>query len=139
MTQQEIDRRDDRRFSCGGEAEIRSLGSGLCARGKIANLSLGGCLIRLTSKEYAFRRGESVEMTFCVRQLPLRVQGSVRQLAERAGGFHNNVGHFPADVVGVQFTMLTERGKRQLLTLIHELAEILQEQIDILMDSGRAH
>lgn len=60
-----------------------------------------------------FRKGEAVEISFCVRQLPVRVLGSVRQT--------------PSDkVVGVEFTMLTERGKRQLLELIEELAQIAQ-------------
>jgi len=118
---------------------MRSLGSGLSVCGKIANLSLGGCLIQLTGKQPCFRRGESVEMTFCVRQLPVRVQGSVRQCTERDAASAVHVGHFPSWVIGVQFTMLSERGKRQLLTLIHELAEILQEQVGSLMEPGRSH
>jgi hypothetical protein len=129
VTQRDSDRRRHPRFQCGGEAEVRSLASGISARGKIANLSIGGCLIQLTGTGHPFRRGEAVEMTFCVRQLPLRVQGSVRQCAERAPDSDDNVGHFPSWVVGVQFTLLTERGKRQLLSLIEELAEIFQEQV----------
>lgn len=56
-----------------------------------------------------------MEMTFCVRQLPVRVQGAVRQVcADRS--------------VGVEFMLLNERGKRQLGELIGELAEILEER-----------
>ena len=44
-------------------------------------------------------------MTFCVRQLPVRVRASIRQL-------------YPGYVVGVAFTMVSERGKRQLRTLM---------------------
>jgi hypothetical protein len=83
-------------------------------RGGIANLSLRGCLID-PREEHSFRRGERVEMTFCVRQLPVRVQGAVRQVcADRS--------------VGVEFMLLNERGKRQLGELIGELAEILEER-----------
>jgi hypothetical protein len=52
---------------------------------------------------------------FCVRQLPLRVQGSVRR-------------SFPDGAVSVKFTMLSGRGKRQLLLLIEELDEVLKDQ-----------
>ncbi len=58
---------------------MRALTSGLRATGKIENLSLGGCRI-LVEQPHGFRQGENVEMTFCVRQLPLRVQASIRQL-----------------------------------------------------------
>ena len=70
---------------------------------------------------HGFRQGESVEMTFCVRQLPLRVQASVRQL---------HSGH----AVGVAFTLLSERGKLQLLALIDELAEVLRDQVDCMIE-----
>jgi hypothetical protein len=33
-------------------------------------------------------------------------------------------------LVGVEFTVLTERGKRQLLELVKELAEILQLRLE---------
>lgn len=89
---------------------MRSLASGFRAVGKIEDLSLGGCLMELSDR-FWFHEGEPVEMTFCVRQLPLRVQGSIRQL-------HPNKG------LGVEFTLLTERGKRQLLELIRELDEM---------------
>jgi hypothetical protein len=85
-------------------------------RGRIANLSLSGCLIHLGNED-CFRKGEAVEMTFCVRQLPVRVQGSVRQA-------------HPDQAIGIEFTMLSERGKRQLRELIVELDEILRDQIE---------
>ena len=107
MEQQGEDRRRHLRFRCGGEAEIRSLSSCVCARGAIANLSLGGCLMQL------------VENHSCVRQLPVRVRASVRQV-------------YPDHHVGIEFTMLSERGKRQLKELIEELAQILRNQIESL-------
>jgi hypothetical protein len=116
VVQSEDDRRRYGRFRCGGEAEIRSLASSLCAKGRVANLSLSGCLIELNSN-HGFHRGEVIEMTFRVRQLPLRVQGSIRQA-------HSG------PLVGVEFTVLTERGKRQLLELIKELAAILQLRLE---------
>jgi hypothetical protein len=78
----------------------------------IVNLSLQGCLVRLGNNP-CFRKGEAVEMTFCVRQLPVRVQGFIRQRHLGPG-------------VGVEFTLLAESGKRRLLELIAELDEILQ-------------
>jgi len=81
-------------------------------------LSLGGCLVQLVDN-HSFRRMEAVEMTFCVRQLPVRVQACVRQV-------------YPDHHVGVEFTMLSERGKRQLRDLIEELAEILRNQMESL-------
>jgi len=114
------DRRQHSRFLCAGEAEIRSLVSGLTTRGKIANLSLGGCRIALAPDQHDFTSNECVEMTFTVRQLPLRVQGTVRQ-------------SHADQVLGIQFTMLTERGKRQLLQLMEELAEILRDQVEDFM------
>jgi len=97
---------------------MRSLSSGASAQGSIENLSLGGCLLQL-DHHHGFHRGENVEMTFCVRQLPVRVQASVRQLDR-------------SDLVGVVFTLLSDRGRRQLLALIEELAEILHDQVDAL-------
>lgn len=94
---------------------MRSLASGVCVLGKIGNLSLGGCLLQLDDT-HAFRRGEELELTFCVRQLPVRVQGSVRQV-------HSG------ESVGVEFTMMTERGKRRLKDLIEELGEVMRGQI----------
>jgi hypothetical protein len=62
VVQSEDDRRRYGRFRCGGEAEIRSLASSLCAKGRVANLSLSGCLIELNSS-HGFHRGEVIEMT----------------------------------------------------------------------------
>jgi PilZ domain len=124
VAQREEDRRRHPRFQCGGEAEIRTLCSGHRAQGKIINLSVGGCLIQLED-DHNFRRGEGAEMTFCVRQLPLRVQGSIRQT-------------YVGQAVGVEFTVLTERGKRQLLQLIEELAEILKEQVGSLTGGSKS-
>ena len=119
MTQRGEDGRRHPRFCCSGNAEMRSLDSGLRASGKIKNLSLGGCQIQL-GEPHGFREGDRVEMTFCVRQLPLRVQACIRQL--RSGS-----------TIGVAFTLLSERGKLQLLALIEELAENLRDQVDTLI------
>lgn len=114
VAQSEEERRQCPRFQCGGEAEIRSLASGLCRSGTIVNLSLQGCLVRL-GDDPCFRKGEAVEMTFCVRQLPVRIQGLVRQRHLGPG-------------IGVEFTLLAERGKRRLVELIAELEEILHKE-----------
>jgi hypothetical protein len=83
-------------------------------RGRIANLSLRGCLIQPKEDSW-LRCHEAVEMTFVVRQLPVRVQGVVRL---------THAGHG----VGIQFTLLSERGKRQMRELIEELGDRLQDQ-----------
>ncbi|MFY9744715.1 MAG: PilZ domain-containing protein [Acidobacteriaceae bacterium] len=118
MEQQSENRRKHLRFRCGGEVDIRSLSSGAGARGAIANLSLSGCLVELADGR-SFRRREAVEMTFCVRHLPVRVQASVRQV-------------YPDHQVGVEFTRLSERGRRQLRDLIEELAEMSRNQVGFL-------
>jgi hypothetical protein len=114
VAQRGSDRRRNPRFPCCGEAQIRSLATGLSAHGTVGNLSLSGCRLHLAICQF-FRKAEAVEISFCVRQLPVRVLGSVRQVPS-------------GQVVGVEFTMLSERGKRQLLELIDELAEISRDQ-----------
>ena len=109
MGERAQERRQQARFLCSGRAEIQSLTTAMGARGKVANLSLSGCRLMLEAPQ-PFERGERVEMTFCVRQLPVRVQGVVRQVRGESR-------------IGVEFTLLTERGKRQLRELIEELAE----------------
>lgn len=110
MASSEWERRRHPRFLCSGTAEVRSLASGVTARGRIANLNLGGCLIE-PEQLPVLRRQEPVEMTFVVRQLPVRVQGVVRQV--------RSIGS-----IGVQFTLLSERGRRRLGELIAELGEL---------------
>ncbi len=119
MGQSGEERRQHARFQCDGEAEMRGLSSGFRAVGKIENLSLSGCLMQLRDR-YWFRAGEEVEMTFCVRQLPFRVGGRVREI-------------HPGKGVGVEFTLMTERGGHQLLVLIGELDEILSGRADALV------
>jgi len=94
---------------------MRSLSSGLRTRGKIENLSLSGCRMHMSDLHW-FRRGDSVELTFNVRQLPLRVQASIRQLDPRTS-------------VGVEFTLITDRGRRLLTELIHELDETQRDRL----------
>lgn len=109
------ERRRHPRFQCAGKAEMRSLVSGFRTQGKVENLSLSGCKVQLSGgQEHRFHRGEKVEMTFCVRQLSLRVQASIRQMR---GG--------ESEAIGVEFTLLTERGRRQLQELIDELNQLV--------------
>lgn len=102
---------------------MRSLASGLRVVGAITNLSLGGCLM-LLGETRGFHRGEALEMTFSVRQLPLRVQGFIRQI-------------HPGYGAGVEFTLITERGKRQLAELIEELGAVLRDQVDDLVNEKK--
>jgi hypothetical protein len=119
VARREDDRRQNPRFLCGGKAEMRSLSSGSRVEGRIQNLSLGGC--RIEGEERAgFRAGEKVEITFCVRQLPLRVQAVICP-------------PFSGNRVSARFTLLSERGKRQLLALIEELDEVARGQLEDLL------
>jgi hypothetical protein len=77
---------------------------------------VNGCLLELSSR-HSFHSGEIAEVTFCVRQLSLRVQGIIRQA-------HSD------QAVGVQFTLVPERIRHELLELIEELAEIAQAQAE---------
>lgn len=121
MTGTDQERRLYARYRCGGDAEIFGLSSGISSRGSIKNLSLGGCLLCLGDRTrklkpiHGFGRSDLVEMTFCVRQMPFRVQGRVRQIN-------------PDQSIGVEFTLQSERGKRQLRELIAELGEGMKYQ-----------
>lgn len=124
MAQQEDDRRLNPRFLCSGKAEMRSLSSGFRAEGRIQNLSLGGCRIE-AEERMAFRAGEKVEITFCVRQLPLRVQATICP-------------PLSSHSASVRFTLLSERGKLQLLALIEELDQVVRVQVEDLQAHRRS-
>ena len=83
----EDNRRRYGRFRCGGEAEIRSLVSPLCAKGRVANLSLSGCLIQL-SDNHGFECGELIEMRFCCPPTVTAGPGLHPAGASRAIGRH---------------------------------------------------
>jgi hypothetical protein len=100
------DRRTAPRYGCAGDAEIVLPGLGLQYRGKIANLSAGGCFIETQCR---LERGTRAEVWMSVQGQPLRLAASL--LVRRTSG------------VGLRFEGVTERKLAQIRTLIAELEE----------------
>lgn len=94
------------RFDCAGSAEIVVPSNGLHFRGRIANLSQGGCLIEAKCH---LERGTGVELCFTAEGIPLRVPANLME--RRANG------------VGFRFGQLSGRRLAQIEALIAELEE----------------
>jgi PilZ domain len=101
-----IERRTAQRYGCAGDAEIVVPGRGLHYRGKIGNLSAGGCFIEA---ECRLERGTRVEVWMSAQGQPLRLAASL--LVRRTLG------------VGLRFEAVTERKLAQIRTLIAELED----------------
>ncbi len=102
------------RLTCSGLAGIQTLPA--CEKpfpARIANLSVGGCLMEL-QEPHSFFMGEIVELIFRVNYKPFRVRGKVRAIRSET-------------LVGFQFPQLSERVRRQLEDLIGELIEHLAQ------------
>ncbi len=101
------DRRQSPRIRYGGLANIVSLPSdGLAVRGRVLNLSLGGCSIETDEPLAA---GTRTEILLRVHFASFRVVGEVRALRD-------------THVLGIQFLLLSSCGKDMLEELIRELA-----------------
>ena len=101
-----IERRTAQRYGCAGDAEILVPGRGLHYRGKIGNLSAGGCFIEA---QCSLERGTRVEVWVSAQGQPLRLAASL--LVRRTSG------------VGLRFEAVTERKLAQIRTLIAELED----------------
>jgi hypothetical protein len=99
------ERRTAQRYGCAGDAEIVLPGRGLRYRGKIGNLSTGGCFIEA---QCSLERGTSVEVWMNAEGQPLRVAAHL--MVRRTTG------------VGLRFLEMTERKTQQIRALIAELA-----------------
>ena len=104
-------RRKAPRYGCAGDAEIVLPGRGLHFKGKIGDLSIGGCFIEAHCK---LERGTSVELWMNAQGQPLRVAANLLEWREQGAGF--------------RFHSLTPRKKEQICGLIAELAEELAER-----------
>jgi Tfp pilus assembly protein PilZ len=106
---------DRRRYECFGSADIRLGLVGLLEKGKIANLSPGGCYVETHSP---FEVGDQVEMTLHVNKVSFRVTGSVVHVPSSAA-----VGHRKTTFsgIGVQFMNMSAGSRASLKELIGEL------------------
>jgi Tfp pilus assembly protein PilZ len=103
------------RYNCAGSADIRLPRWGRSEKGKIANLSVGGCNIK---SDYAFEVGEEIEMILQVNNMSFRAVGNVIHvpLLDADGKAKaSDLG------IGVQFKNMTAGARDRLQELIAEL------------------
>ena len=106
MTGPDKERRTAPRYRCAAEAELVVPSCGLRFRGRIADLSTGGCFMETPCR---LERGTSVEIRMEAEGVPLRVAAHL--LACRPNG------------VGCRFSQLSPRKIQQLQSLIAELRQ----------------
>ena len=104
---QEDERRYSPRYECEGSAEIRIPTQGRLVRGRIVNLSLGGCYVETNA---ALDIGTKIEIVLRVTGLAFRAAGEIKSVYGSAG-------------VGIQFTGMSTGGRTRLKELIGELEE----------------
>ena len=103
---QAAERRKAPRFGCAGAAEIVVPGRGLRYRGRVVDLSAGGCFIEA---ECRLERGTAVELWMEPEGEPLRILAHL--VVRRPNG------------IGCSFHGLTERKMREVNRLMGLLAE----------------
>lgn len=107
-----VELRSSPRLQCFGHAGVQTLPAyEMPCPAKIINLSLGGCLVALETPPDLVM-DETVELIFCVNQLPFHVRGKVRSLRSET-------------LIGFQFLHLSNRTRTQLEDLIKEMIEHL--------------
>lgn len=99
------ERRQTPRYGCAGQAEVVVPGRGLRYTGEIADLSEGGCFLRVNC---GLERGTGVEIWMKPDGQPLRIAAYL--VVKRADG------------IGCKFNDLTARKLEQVRWLIAELA-----------------
>lgn len=107
LEDEEAERRYSPRYECEGAAEIRVPAKGRLLRGRIVNVSLGGCYIETAAP---LEVGTRVEVVLRVTGLAFRAAGEIRSVYGSAG-------------VGVKFTGMSAGGRIRLQELIAELEE----------------
>jgi Tfp pilus assembly protein PilZ len=105
---------EKRRFECSGSADIHLGLVGPLDKGRIANLSPGGCYVQTG---FAFEVGEKVEMTLHMNKMSVRVTGKVVHVPSVAVG--DRKAAFPG--IGVQFTNMSAGARTRLEELIGDL------------------
>jgi Tfp pilus assembly protein PilZ len=106
-----------RRYGCFGSADIRLGLVGLLEKGRIANVSAGGCYVTTDSR---YEVGEEVEMTLHVNKMSFRVTGSVIHVPARVSGSDRKAAS-TASGMGVRFLKMSAGSRTRLNELIVEL------------------
>jgi Tfp pilus assembly protein PilZ len=106
-----------RRYECFGSADIRLGLVGLLEKGRVANVSAGGCYVTTNSP---YEVGEEVEMTLHVNSMSFRVTGSVVHVPVQVPS-GNRKAASPASGMGVQFKKMSEGSRTRLKELIGDL------------------
>jgi c-di-GMP-binding flagellar brake protein YcgR len=103
------ERRKESREEVDTSAEILLVNVGSILRGRIHDLSLGGCRIR-TEVYFPVGIYTRVEVEFRIEGLPFRLGGVIQDIHDRK-------------TVGIRFLDLSVRKRQQILDLIGEIAE----------------
>lgn len=100
------ERRLYRRYPCEGTAEVFVIGKGLRFKGRILDLSEGGCYLQTA---HQLERGTHLELIFEVNRMRLRVSGGIRVVRLHSG-------------IGIAFNHMSARRKALIQDLIEDLA-----------------
>lgn len=104
-----------RRYACFGSADIRLGLVGLLEKGRIANVSAGGCYV---TTDTPYEVGEQVEMTLHVNKMSFRVTGSVVHVPPLVAAGHRTAA---LAGMGVQFQQMSSGSRARLKELIGDL------------------
>jgi c-di-GMP-binding flagellar brake protein YcgR len=108
------ERRSQARHSVENSAKIFLVKIGSTHRGRLQDLSLGGCRIR-TDDRFKVGIYTRVEAEFCLQGLPFRLGGVIQAI------------HDP-NTVGIRFLDMSARKREQVLELIEEIDQMRTEQ-----------
>jgi hypothetical protein len=103
------ERRSQSRHTVNTSARLLLIKTGICMKGRILNLSLGGCRIR-TEERFDVGIYVRVEAEFYLHGLPFRVAGVSQAIVDR-------------NTIGIRFLDMSDRRRQQLTELIEEIAE----------------
>lgn len=103
------ERRKEARYVCFGQVKLDPTRPGVILRGRVIDLSLGGCLIQMQSA-VDICPGAAVELTIQAKGTPLRMMGTIKSAGKQSSG-----------LIGISFTRLSSRGHFELKELIAEL------------------
>ncbi len=98
------------RYSCEGTANVRVLRVESRFQGRILDLSATGAFIGF-DQPFRIEFGHRVELEVVIAGIPFRAMGCVRVVV-------------PARGIGVEFTDISDRGRRQLQQILFELQTV---------------
>jgi hypothetical protein len=109
--------RRNARYELDTSASILLVNVGSTLRGRILDLSLGGCRIR-TDERFPVGIYTRVETEFRLEGLPFRLGGVIQAIHDR-------------NTVGIRFLDLSERKRQQVQDLIDEIEELHRAQVPV--------